>query len=595
VEVTEETLRARRATSPRPTADRVRSYCEAALRRAVAAVRGAADGERNATLNREALSVLRLAAGEHLDADRVREELHAAALAVGLDASEINSTLASAWRAAQAQPRNPPAPTQRAQPRAAHESWLAPSAPGIERHPCTDAGNAERFRDDHGDRFRYCHTWACWLVWDGRRWVRDTDGAASRAMLASARKFHRVALDIENQDVRTAVCTWALKSESTDKVAAALKTAQSLGGLALTADKLDADPWVLNVLNGTLDLRTGELRPHRYEDLITKLAPVQYDPAARSDLFDRFLTEATGGNGELAAFLQRFVGYTLTGDTSEERFAFVHGPKGSCKTTFVEALRAILGDYATSANFETFCRQREGRTGSGASDDLARLAGARFVSAVETAGSSRLDEGVINRYTGGDTVAARHLYAGTFEFRPQFKLWLISNHDPKVPDDPDDGIWRRMARTPFTYRPAKPNPKVKATLCDPALSGPAILAWAAWGCAAWRQDGLCVPQSVEDATEAYRARNDPCAGFWADRCRFDPNFTVLRRDLRAAYEAWHADTGTGHPLSPREFAIRLRTRLVATHGTAWKPDTTVRVDGVKDPQRAWAGLALVVT
>ncbi len=187
------------------------------------------------------------------------------------------------------------------------------------------------------------------------------------------------------------------------------------------------------------------MRPHRREDLITKVCPTRYEPGARSDLLDRFLDEATGGNRELRDFLQRAVGYSLTGDVSEEVLFFVHGPGRSGKSTFMEALKATLGDYAKSADFESFVQRRDA---GAVRNDIAELAGRRFVVSIEVDEGKKLAEGLVKLITGGDTVRARFLYQEAFDFVPQFKLWLAANHAPKVKHD-DSAMWRRILRIPF--------------------------------------------------------------------------------------------------------------------------------------------------
>ncbi len=292
-------------------------------------------------------------------------------------------------------------------------------------------------------------------------------------------------------------------------------------------------------------MKPGELREHRREDLITKLAPVEYDPEARLDLWDRFLAEATGGDQELMRFLQRAAGYSLTGETDEEKLFFVHGPAAAGKSTFLEALKAAMGDYAQTADFETFlARQQVG----GPRNDVARLAGARLVISIEVDEGKRLAEGLVKTLTGGDTVTARFMYRESFEFKPQMKLWLAANHAPKVSDD-DEAMWRRILRVPFerVIPKEKRDPKVKATLRDPEIAGPAILAWAVQGCLTWQREGLGVPPIVEQATSAYRLDNDPLREFFASCCVFGPTKTVTVSDLNNEYESWCNDNRERDP------------------------------------------------
>jgi putative DNA primase/helicase len=268
----------------------------------------------------------------------------------------------------------------------------------------------------------------------------------------------------------------------------------------------------------------------------------------------------------------------------------VYGPGGSGKSTFLEAVRATLGDYATTARFDMFVK-RVGDAPS-ANPDEARLRGSRFVASIETDEGKRLSEGTIKRLTGGDVISARELYSRAFDYKPAFKLWLAANDAPRV-NDQDDALFRRMRRIVFPHGRTGEGTRdksIKAMLTNASATGPAILAWAVQGCLAWQRDGLKTPAAVVASTNAYRAENDPLAEFFSARIAFDPRATVARKSIRAAYEAWVRDCGSGDPMSPKRFAERLRARLVAEHGAAHKADASVRlgpsvVDG-------WRGMRL---
>jgi putative DNA primase/helicase len=303
----------------------------------------------------------------------------------------------------------------------------------------------------------------------------------------------------------------------------------------LAPDALDADPWLLNVRNGTIELKTGELREHRRDDLITKLASVEYDPEAEDKRWDTFLEQVTDGDDVLAGFLVRAVGCTLVGFASEEAIFFVHGPGATGKTTFVEAVKTALGDYALTTGFDTFLRKRAG----GIPVDIARFPGARLVVASEVDEGQRLAEGMVKQLTGGDTVTARHLYSSPFEFKPQMTLWFVANSRPAVVGS-DDGFWRRMTQIPFlrVVPEGERNTDFKRQLTlDPAALA-AVASWAVRGCLDWQRVGLEVPQKVRDYTADYRTENSPIDRWMSDELAFEPEAITTNGELRASLESW---------------------------------------------------------
>jgi putative DNA primase/helicase len=452
-----------------------------------------------------------------------------------------------------------------------------PASPdiGLRFHPYTDSGNAERLATRFAGQFRYCGPHGFWYLWTGRRWESDQSGKMLLRTKLIARELYDEAAHIEAEDQRQKCAAWARKSEFADRRRAALFLAQAEPGVPILPSEMDGDPFLLNCLNGTVNLTTGELREHRREDLITRLAPVIYDPGARSDLWDRFLKESAGSDHALCDFLQRAAGYSLTGSVREEVLFFVHGPGAAGKSTFLEALKAALGDYAKVADFESFILHRHAST---VRNDIAELAGRRFVVSIEVAEGQSLAEGLIKWLTGGDSVRARFLYREAFDFMPQFKLWLAANHKPSVRHD-DSAMWRRILRVPFEYvvPKAKRDPTLKARLRDPAISGPAILAWAVEGCLRWQEDGLQVPEVVKQATEQYRLDMDSVREFLEECCQFDAEARCSSAHLRTAYAAW-AKAGK-RPVSS-EFASQLAERGC----------TKIRMHG---GVRGWQGVRLV--
>jgi putative DNA primase/helicase len=455
------------------------------------------------------------------------------------------------------------------------KQWLGIAT--VERPHLTDLGNAQRFVARHGNDVRYCFAWRTWLVWDGTRWRRDPGDGAMRLMKATARMIYTEAATGKDPDERKAIGSWATRSESEPGLRRSLELAKSEPGIPVTPEQLDRDPWLLNCPNGTLELRTGHLRAHHREDLLTKVTAAEYVPGARHPVFEAYLARVLP-DPELRRFIQRWAGYCLTGDVSEEKICFAHGPTAGGKSTLLKGLRRALGDYGCVADFSTFTeRSRE----TGPREDVARLAGVRLVVSVEVQDGTRLAEGLLKWLSGGDDIAARRLYEATFEFAPQFKLLLAANHRPRVSDD-DEAFWRRILEIPFreSIPEEERDPAVKAILTSPEKAGTAILAWAAEGAIAWFAEGLGVPPAVKTATREYREQMDPIQDFIRDACVLDPEAWVSSRELRDAYEGWCRENGIRNPLGGRKFGERLKQLGCARKGRD------------HNTQRGWQGVRL---
>ncbi len=449
--------------------------------------------------------------------------------------------------------------------------------PGQESH-LTDLGNAHRLVRRHGGELRYCRPWRAWFVWDGRRWARDVKGQVFQLAKATVRGLYEEAAQERDSARRKALATHATRSESEPRIRSMVVLAETEPEIAVRPDELDSDPWALNVLNGTIDLATGTLRPHDPGNLITRLAPVEYEAAEACPLWTAFLQRVLPDE-PLRAFMQRAVGYSITGDTREEVLFFPHGPTAAGKSTFIEAVKATLGEYAMTADFSTFLRSR--RDGGSPRSDIARLSGARFVASVEVDEGKRLAEGLVKLITGGDTVTARALYREEFEFVPHFKLWLAANSRPRVRDD-DDALWRRILQVPFTEQIPEEDrdPDVKAALRDPQESGPGILAWAVAGCLRWQEEGLAPPPAVRQATREYREEMDPLRDFIAERCHLAQEASASSEDLWHAYLEWVKATRSSEALGRRAFSNRL-----GDHG--------FRSERLPNGRNKWGGIGLV--
>lgn len=426
----------------------------------------------------------------------------------------------------------------------------------------SDTGNAERFAAEHGNDLRYCHPWRAWMVWDARRWTRDETGEVYRRAKTTVTRLYEAALEADGVD-RKDLAAHAMKSDTRSRIAAMVELAQSEPRIPVLPDAFDADPWLLTVSNGTLDLRDGELREHRREDLLTKLVPVAYDASATCPLWEAFLDRVLAGDQELIAFVQRAVGYSLTGITREHCFFFLHGAGGNGKSTLLEVLRALFGELATHAEFATFLERKSDR----GPRDMARFCGARFVTAIEAGEGRRFDEAALKSITGGDTITACRVFEQAFEFRPTFKIWLASNHLPVIRGT-DRGMWRRLRLIPFDVE--IPESEFDKDLDRKLMAElPGILAWAVRGCLAWQRDGLGAPLRVVDATAEYRAAMDTFGDFLRERCTVHSGGAVKASDLYSVYKEWALLAGE-KPLSKKAVGMKLSERgfAKAKHGAS---------------------------
>lgn len=449
----------------------------------------------------------------------------------------------------------------------------------------TDAGRGELFAHRHRDIVRFCRDRGGWWFYDGRRWT--TQGAFDICRQWAIKDARQMLIDagkIDDDDRRRATIEYAVKCESAARVQATLSLAESMPSLMLTPDVFDADPYLLNCGNGTVDLRSGVLRPHAAADFITKLSVVEYDPKAELPVWREHLRRVLGDDAALMEFLQGGAGYSATGDTGEEVLFLVHGPAAGGKTTTIEALKTALGDYAVTCDFDTFLKRQAG----GIRNDIARLAGARLVVSVEVDEGQTLAEGLVKQLTGGDKISARFLYEEFFEFKPQGKLWLVCNDAPKARDT-DDALWRRILRVPFehTIPKAERDPDIKRLLTNPDVGGPAVLAWIVAGCQQWRQTGLVVPSIIEDATRALREAQDPLRDFFDEECEFEDTAFVLVTEMRRAYEEYAKENGIRYPLGPKEFNKRLEARGCSRRTKRYFNDV-----GTEKVGKCWLGVNL---
>jgi putative DNA primase/helicase len=433
-----------------------------------------------------------------------------------------------------------------------YESGTFPTPPSVQAPRClTELGNAQALVARCGDRMRYVPQWG-WMIYDGNRWRRDEQGLqVMRWAKETVRSFYQEAATTENEQERRDLIDHARRSEAHYHLRAMVELAQSEPEVIARVEDFDRDLYLFNVQNGTLDLRTGELRPHKATDLLTRISPVAYNPQAKSEVWEKFIEEITNGDTGVKNYLQRAVGYSLTGDTREECLFVLHGSGRNGKSKFLEAIQYVTGDYAHTAAAQTFLR----RENTAPSNDIAALAGARFVMTSEIAQGRTLDTALIKQLTGGDAITARLLYREGFTFKPQFKLFMATNSLPQV-DENTPAIWARIKLVPFTVSFEGREDRELSNKLRTAAE--AILAWAVEGCLLWQQSGLQEPESVKIATSEYRAEEDVIGDFILERCDVGEGLAIKARELYQSYKAWCDSEGL-HPMSQTAFGTRIKT------------------------------------
>jgi putative DNA primase/helicase len=343
--------------------------------------------------------------------------------------------------------------------------------------------------------------------------------------------------DIDDADRRKKAAGWALASESRKAIEAALALARTEPGIADRGDGWDADPWLLGVENGVLDLRTGALRDGSPDDRITKHAPVMFDPDATCPTWDAFL-ELVQPDREIRDYLQRRAGYSLTGNTGQQDLAFLHGGGANGKSTYAVALQDVLGsDYATQAAPGLLLRHYGDRHPT----EIADLDGMRLVVSTEVDDGRALAEDLVKQLTGGDRLKGRRMRQDFFAFEASFKIMLLANHKPVIRGQ-DLAIWRRIKQIPWnvTIPEVDRDPQFRDRL-RPEAAG--ILNWMLAGCLDWQHHGMQEPVAVAEATAAYRAESNPVAAFLEERCALDPEGSVSASALYGAYSVWAGEQG----------------------------------------------------
>ena len=407
----------------------------------------------------------------------------------------------------------------------------------------TDLGNTERLVGTFGDRFRWLKDADTFYIWNDRVWEKSLTGDN---LLPWTKETVRA---IPDED-------WRLTSSSAGKARAMITLSKGESQIHAKRENFDRQPMLLNVANGTVELENQTLREHRREDYMSKCAPVSFDLFAECPKFDAFLDLIFGGDKDLIHYVVKTLGYSLTGDISEQVYHICLGEGRNGKSTLLELMRMLMGpDYATAAKFSTFVVSRYPDANS---YDLATLEGARLVTAAEPNKSQELDEAILKQITGGDLLKARQIYEHPIQFHPECKLWLLMNSKPRL-SGTDEGTWRRVRLIPFNVQIPKPGiPDFHKVLF--AEEGPGILNRLLEGVRDWMAERLVPPPAIADATAEFRESQDVLKGFFAEHTN------TGRKDMKARagalydrYLMW-CKKNNEHPMRQNEFAEELRRR-----------------------------------
>ena len=437
----------------------------------------------------------------------------------------------------------------------------------------TDTGNSRRFVRHFSERIRYALDRERWLIWNGTRWAwASSQGKEILDLGKQMSQLTRQEAEKLPDEDRRKLIKYAVTSESARGINAMSALAAADPRIYIRETALDSDPWVFNVLNGTVDLREGKLRPHQREDFITQIAPVHFDPRANCPIWDQTLLECSGGRQDWVDYLERCFGYALTGIAREQCFFVNHGRGANGKDTVLLTVQKIMGDYARVTPAGLF----EARRYDAHPTELAGLKGRRLVVASEFPEGRALNEARIKALTGENEVSARRMHEDFSDFPPDFKVFLACNHLPKITST-DDGIRRRPRMIPwdvqFTGEQVDRNRKEKLR-----QEWPGILARLVWRCLQWQKMGaLGEPPSVVKATKDYLEEMDPVGRFVSDCCNVSSMWSVTKRELFEAYASWAKDNGA-EELSIKALGMRLKERGIEESRTG--------------KARSWNGLAL---
>lgn len=433
----------------------------------------------------------------------------------------------------------------------------------------TDTGNAHRMYDKFGSILKYSYNRKKWLFWTGKKWTLDESGEVKKLADDICEDLKREAWNIQDEDLQEAALKFAKRTAGSSAKEAMIKECQHLFDVPASPEDFDAYSDFLNCQNGVVNLRNGELMPHDSSLMLSKICNAEYDvKKGKPELWLKFLDDVTNHDKGLQEYIQRCVGYSLSGSIQEQCAYFLYGMGNNGKSTFLDTIADLLGDYAANTQPDTLMLQGKlGASGGGANTEIARLKSARFVTSEEPTEGVRLNEGLLKQLTGGSKVTCRFLYGDEFEYTPEFKIWVATNHKPVVRGT-DVGIWRRIKLIPFEVN--IPKEKVDKNLKYKLREEfPQILAWAVEGCMKWQKYGLEEPACVAEATKEYKAEMDLIAGF-VEQCiviDYDSDAQFMSSELFSIYNAW-ARVNNEWEMSSKRFGMEIMKKIPERKKTA---------------------------
>jgi len=437
----------------------------------------------------------------------------------------------------------------------------------------SDIGNGRRLVDSFGSSVRYTPGIG-WFIWDGQYWKPDAEDLGMKELAKHLPTIITTeVVNYPDEDKRSEVIKWANQVRSNSRLNAAIESANSDSRVITAVESWDGDEYLLGVLNGVINLKTGELMKGRPDLHITKRIPLSYTPGMRNMRWEQFIDFATGGDRELQDWIQRAVGYTLTGLNNQDLMFLVYGPPGSGKNTFVEAIVKALGTQQYAWPLDSSILADTGASSS--STDMyhwAELRGRRMVWVDELPESERLKENAVKKLTGSSEISARSPGEKPFTFKAQAKLWITTNHRPMINDD---AMWRRIRPIPWSNVPEMPDPDLKAYLFDPEGGLPAVLAWAVEGAIKYlgssARDPLGWCTAVSEAAEIYRKNEDRIGMFLNEETRENEGASVLVKQMYSIYRMWSDERGE-RPLTQIAFHRKLSDRGLQILGQGSKAE-----------------------